>query len=208
MTSVFYYYFIDSWAGVVLIRHVSELLVSSRFPIVSISASGSYFEKWRCKGQILTHCCCWLIQPCGKRPRSAPSGLNHSLSPKKKKKNGGFLSIGKVSGSVLHSSWSLKTTQHPTTVNFKEKEIHWPRLLSGHFKVETRSLAWVMVRGFRTRRGESGICKDVKSFGPFDSSHVVHVPACEASGSQRDVLRALKMLTEQELVGGNNTWRK
>lgn len=88
MTSVFYlYYFIDSWAGVVPVRRVSMHLVSSHFPIVSISASGSYFEKRRSKEQIFAHCCCWLIQPCGKRPRSTqmePLGLNHSLSCKKK----------------------------------------------------------------------------------------------------------------------------
>lgn len=88
MTSVFYlYYFIDSWTGVVPVRRVSMHLASSHFPIVSISASGSYFEKRRSKEQIFAHCCCWLIQPCGKWPRSTqmePLGLNHSLSHEKK----------------------------------------------------------------------------------------------------------------------------
>lgn len=96
MTWVFYlYYFIDNWAGVVLVRRVSMHLVSSRFPIVSISASGSYFEKRRSKEQILVHCCHWLIQPCGKRPRPSqmePLGLNHSLS----QRNGGFLGFWRV----------------------------------------------------------------------------------------------------------------
>lgn len=171
MTLVFYlYYFIDSWAGVVPIRHVSALSVSSRFPIVSISASGSYFEKRRCKGQILA-CCCWLIQPCGKWPRSAqmePLGLNHSLSTKKKEVSttlGGFPVL-------CCTACEIKTTQHPTTVNFKKKEIHWLWLLRGHFKVEAWAMAWSMARGLRTRRAESGIshCYGVKRFGPFDGS--------------------------------------
>lgn len=74
-----------------------------------------------------------------------------------KKKKGGFHNVGRVSSSVLHSSWSLKTTQHPTNVNFKKKEIHWPWTLRGHFKVKAWSSAWSVVRALRMRRSESGI---------------------------------------------------
>lgn len=115
MTSVFYlYYFIDSWAGVVPVRRVSMHLVSSHFPIVSISASGSYFEKRRSKEQIFAHCCCWLIQPCGKRPRSTqmePLGLNHSLLHEKK-----WRFPQRLEGSRLYLSlWGYKKSK---TSNF------------------------------------------------------------------------------------------
>lgn len=66
----------------------------------------------------------------------------------------------------------IKTTQHPTTVNFKKKEIHWLWLLRGHFKVKAWAMAWSVVRGLRTRRAESGLshCYGVKRFRPFDGS--------------------------------------
>lgn len=43
-------------------QHAFGFPISSRFLIVSISASGSYFEKWLSKEQIFPHCRCWLIQ--------------------------------------------------------------------------------------------------------------------------------------------------
>lgn len=73
----------------------------------------------------------------------------------KKIKNVGFHNAGRVSSFVLHSSWSLKTTQHLTTSNFRKKEIHWPWQLGGHFKVEVWSSARCVLRGLRG--DESGI---------------------------------------------------
>lgn len=137
MTSVFYlYYFIDSWAGVVPVRRVSMHLVSSHFPIVSISASGSYFEKRRSKEQIFAHCCCWLIQPCGKRPRSTqmePLGLNHSLSDEKKMEVS--TAFGRFPAlSVLARLYKIKNIEFRCSFVFNKVPFQNVKWLSHHHK--------------------------------------------------------------------------
>lgn len=69
MTSAFHlYYFIDSRASMVV--HIVSLHLASPSPPPSSSSQfqpqGSYFEKWQSPKQILSHCCCWLIQLFGR----------------------------------------------------------------------------------------------------------------------------------------------
>lgn len=65
MTSVFHlYYFIDSRASMVV--HSVSMHLAFPFPLPFSSSQfqprEGYFEKWPSKEQILSHCCCWLIQ--------------------------------------------------------------------------------------------------------------------------------------------------
>lgn len=65
MTSVFHlYYFIDSQAN--MVAHSVNMHLASPFPLPFSSfhfqPQESYFEKWQSREQILSHCCCWLIQ--------------------------------------------------------------------------------------------------------------------------------------------------
>lgn len=65
MTSVVrLYFFIDSRVSTVV--HSVNTHLTFLFPLLfslsQFQPQESYFEKWPSKGQILSHCCCWLIQ--------------------------------------------------------------------------------------------------------------------------------------------------